>query len=759
MKNLFRSRLALGLLKEAFDVSRRDVGQLKFRQSQISDKHIRDIVNQASAKTGVPTADIDKKLQKYISEIEEFKKYSYVLYDTMAKNAVENVAFDLIEHSRTSKFPKFDIKIFHELIDMVQLEHEQFFPLRAPGEITYIYTFDPILVPSKNKQWIEKGFNQVNTAAATAQGDFIFNTDFMQKLMDWASAEGLKPKANKYECNGGPIPDCYAYIEFLIVHELLHYSYGDFAAGKRLKQYSHTVHNWASDFRSNYMLVKNGYEQLPLGLFSDHINYDRQGSYDDIVELVDSELKKLPKPLQQKFKDLADSIDDHDTSTDKSKEKEDKPKTSPSGKVFKEPYQAKAGDVVRLPDGSYGRVTQVDADGSFDTEPLTKQEASAILDYPDDKMVRESRESIQIILEGRWTPGEVTWMKPYQPPTDGPKPPPGGGEDSSEMEGEDPPSDDKQEPPESSDPKDKDNQQKPGDQKSPTGVPSQDEIQKDIEKKMSERKQIGSEEEVEKKRQEQRAKERAAQSGSPGQSGMEKLGDIKELIGRAEPRNWKQLIKEMVMSSTPKKLASYAKPSRKAVVGASVAAQLGAGAMKPGLKTMEEQERKLCLVFDTSGSMHDTIVKVMRLVPSLLEQANVSRFPLGVIFFAGDADYYTVNIGENWYAEVNSLSQLAKDVTKDKRHKPYMSIFQQRGGGGTVLSTTIAAECGLLAQQGFNIVLFSDSDILASQNWAVFSAMLTAHKKNVFFIADKKETWQAACQQAGQTPPGWSYVK
>ena len=359
----FRSRLARALW-EAFDVSRKDVGQVQFRKSTISDPHIREIVNNASAKLGIPAADIDKRLQKDIDQIEEFKKYSYLLYDTAAKNAVESAAFDLVHHSHDAKsFPKFDVKIFHELIDMVQVEHEQFFPLRAPGEITYIYSFDPILVPTKNKEWVDQGFNSIKTAAATDKGQFIFNTEFMQKLMDWATIEKLHPKGKKYKSNGGIIPDAYAYIEFLIVHELLHYSHGDFAAGKRLGQYSNQVHNYASDFRSNYMLVKSGYDQLPLGLFSDHINYDRQGSYDDMVALVDSELKKMPKPLQDKFKDIAD-LDDHPPPGG------GPPPPSPSPGI-------KPGDIVKdKASGQYWKVTSVDGT-KIDTVPATEEEVKA----------------------------------------------------------------------------------------------------------------------------------------------------------------------------------------------------------------------------------------------------------------------------------------------------------------------------------------------------------------------------------------------
>ena len=293
----------------------------------------------------------------------------------------------------------------------------------------------------------------------------------------------------------------------------------------------------------------------------------------------------------------------------------------------------------------------------------------------------------------------------------------------------------------------------------PGTTPTQDEIQKDIEKKMAGRQEVGTEQDVEKARQEQHARSQAGKAGAPGSSGMDKLTDVTTLIGSTEPRNWKQLLKEMVISSVPHKKPSYAKPSRKAVVGASIAAQIGAGAMKPGQKTLEEPERKLCLVFDTSGSMQSTILHVMKLVPSLLEQANVSRYPLGVIFFAGDAEYYTVNIGENWYAQVNDFTKVGSPVPKADQNKPYGKMFTMRGGGGTVLSPTIADQCGVLASKGFNIVLFSDRDVLVGENWQVFSSMLLAHKRNVFFIASDKETWAEACKMAGQTPPGWSYIK
>lgn len=366
MKYSPSSRLARSLW-EALDVKKRDVGQVSFKNTRLTDNHIQDIVAAASHKTGVPEAQILARMQKYIDDIEEMKQYSYLLYDTAARNAAESAAFDLIEHSHHEHREKFDPVTFMKLINMVQLEHSQFFPLRAPGETNYIFTISPILIPS-NKSEYKKWNGVINTAAATAKGEFLFNVPFMQKLMDFAAVEGLKPQGKKYVHNGGPIPDEYAYIEFLIMHELLHYTYGDFAAGDRLPQFSPKVHNWASDFRSNYMLVKSGYDQLPIGLFSDHINYDRQGKYKTMVELVDSELKKLPKKLQDVFIDIAD-LDDHQPQPPQPPKPPQPPQPPPP------PRPVQVGDVVRdKKSGGFWKVTNITADGKIDARPASQAE-------------------------------------------------------------------------------------------------------------------------------------------------------------------------------------------------------------------------------------------------------------------------------------------------------------------------------------------------------------------------------------------------
>ena len=359
-----KSRIARAIFSEAFDVRRMEKGQVGFRSSTLNDPHIRAIINAVSKKSGVPASDIEDKLKEKINKIEEIKKYSPILYDITAKDAASQAAFELIEHVQNPNFEKFNPLIFRNLIKMIQFEHKQFFPVRQPGETKYVYNINPILVPQTNKDLVK--FNSVKTAAATDKGEFIFNTEFMQKLMDWATMENLKPKGKKYKSNGGTIPDCYAYIEFLIIHELLHYSYGDFNYGKQMPQFSHQVHNMASDFRSNYMLVKSGYNQLPIGLFSDDINADRQDRYRDMAQLVHDELKKLPKDLQNM---VPKSADEHPSSGEGGEGGGEQGGEQGGGGSKPNNKPLGVGDYVKnKKTGEVGKITTVNSDGSFETE-------------------------------------------------------------------------------------------------------------------------------------------------------------------------------------------------------------------------------------------------------------------------------------------------------------------------------------------------------------------------------------------------------
>lgn len=361
----------LSQLEEAFDTKVKQKGQVPFRTSSVNDPHIVKIVQQVSTETGVPVADLMKEIQENIDKITEIGKYSPMLYDTLILNSAENAAFDLIFRSNKKvnlESTKFDIKIFRELLKLINYENSAFFPLVAPGEVKRIYGIKPIFVPSNIEEY--KPFNSVTTAAATQNGEFIFNYNFMNQLLYYGAAIDVQPLGKKYVANGGTIPNNYCYIEFLIIHELLHYAYGDFSSGRRFNQYSHVVHNWASDFRSNYLLVKSGYTQLPIGLFSDDLNFDRvqTNSYEKLVAVVDAEMKKLPRQLQA-WVEVEFDVDNHGDPAAGGQQGEE------------EEWEPEIGEIViHNRQGTFGRIVKINPDGTYETTPVSKEEVEK--EYP-----------------------------------------------------------------------------------------------------------------------------------------------------------------------------------------------------------------------------------------------------------------------------------------------------------------------------------------------------------------------------------------
>ncbi len=600
---------------ESFSNQRKELGEVPFKKSAVTDPHIQQIIDHTSQTTGVPTGQIYAKIKGKITEIEDLKKHSKFLYETIAANVIEQAAFDLIETSPKLGNVQFDPVTFSNLVKLVQQDHSQFFPLRAPNDNEYIFEINPILVPSNKPEL--KQFNQVNTAAASENGDFIFNVPFMEKLIDFASVEKLKPQGKKYVSNGGTIPDEYGYIEFLIMHELLHYSYGDFAQGKLYKQFSHQEHNWASDFRSNYMLVKSGYSQLPIGLFSDHINYDRQGSYYDIIKLVHDEMAKLPQDKQQKAKDLLDDLlDDHGDPKD--------------------------GDPNDGQDDGKPAAGEIGKDGRpVDPDAVHKDIESKL----------------------------------------------GGKSDSDETKG-------------------------------PSG--------KDGNKQ-----------------------------GGPG-GGPVDLNQVD--TSQIKPKlSWRSILAKCVSSAKIVIETSYVKPSRRSVTGVAMAASLGAGPVKPGEKSNEEKSTKLVFVFDTSGSMGNTIATVLAEVQNLLKgHAKNLDVLFGVTYFASSAKYYEVNIAKNYYAEISDFTQLGKSEAVNR--KPgFMHAFSIGGSGGTDFSSSLAGHLATAASSGFNIMTFSDSDITAGSNFANFQKLYSQARQHVFFIADSAATFTTMCNALGVVPNTFSH--
>lgn len=286
-----------------------------FNKTRITDKHIVDAIDIIGKKDPAAKAAVIKRIEDAEKKLEGMQKISPILYDTIYDNVIESEVFNEMQKIKDLDVgaPRFNVPIFTKLNRKIKSENASIFPLKSFADFKLLHSPRIILVPAPN----HPEFNDVNTAAATADGSFIFCVPFMQTLLDYAHVKGIKinPKshgASKYASRGGDIPDEYEYIEFLILHEYYHFVYSDFHYQKILKEPMKII-NWVGDFRTNHKLVDTkGLNQLPIGLFSQHINFKKQSSYQEMVDIVKRELDKFPKEKQDEIKEMMDEMtDDH----------------------------------------------------------------------------------------------------------------------------------------------------------------------------------------------------------------------------------------------------------------------------------------------------------------------------------------------------------------------------------------------------------------------------------------------------------------
>ncbi len=333
---------------EGFENRKFTKGTVQFAKSSLEDPFLQGVID-LIVKAGRPREEILKEITDYMDNVKKQADLAPLLFGTAVDNIAETGVFNVFwESDVPSPGPKFSTATFYKLVRSIRADHDEFLPLRGfidRRRLTPKISYTD--VPPKSK-------GGITTAAATPTGEFIFNTIFMQKLMDYSHLKGLKPKGKKYVSNGGDIPDEYGYIEFLIMHEFMHYSNDDFYYQKIIPDAKNKVINWVGDFRTNYLLVKSGYEQLPMGLFNDDINYDRQKTYVEMYNLVLQEFEKLPKPEQIDITSILDGLsDDHTPGSE----------------------QVQKGDGAPIPDGT--KPSDIDENGKTISRQMENSEDSS----------------------------------------------------------------------------------------------------------------------------------------------------------------------------------------------------------------------------------------------------------------------------------------------------------------------------------------------------------------------------------------------
>lgn len=304
-------------------------------KSALKDPHIQKIINYISKEGKVPVSEVEEELMHEFDELSKMAKKSPMLFGAMLDNVFEKALFkmfapkeirdpqddvylnkagkeaqakgeklDKSKHGakrvaapQPKNAPQFDASIFTALVRRIQVENWSIFPLRNLFNRKPIRAPRFILVPSSDAK-DQAEYGDIDTAAATHKGEFIFNKHFMQQCLNYAHVREVKPKSGKYENNGGKFPPEYSLIEFLILHEFFHYTHADFHYQEVIVDYQGKkalpkIINWVGDFRSNYDLVKSGHEPIPMGLYNHNVNYDQMASYKEMYDTVKRELMKL----------------------------------------------------------------------------------------------------------------------------------------------------------------------------------------------------------------------------------------------------------------------------------------------------------------------------------------------------------------------------------------------------------------------------------------------------------------------------------
>jgi predicted metal-dependent peptidase len=635
--------------KRGFDNQKKELGEVPFLSTSQADAHVKKIVAAALAElhaAGLKTTE-DELWHTMLSDseylaLQKSVKISPILYETIAKNAIEQALFKLVGNMKVKDAPKFKMMYFNDLVDDIRANHADFMHLRNWVTKKYLSLPRFIIIPSPTAP---AGVNECKTACATADGVFAFNHDFMQKLLNFAFLKGLKAKGDIYVSNGGEVPDEYAYIEFLILHELMHYKHADFHYQKKLNVNMKII-NYVGDFRSNYLLVKSGYSQLPIGLFSDHINYDRQLSYKDMVKIVTDELNKFPKDERSEMEKMLDDLtDDHPEPQDG------------------QPQDGEPGD------GDGDGDPQDGSDGQGENKGKGKG-------------------------KGKGEPAN---------PTDGKG---GAGGDMTDEE-------------------------------------LYDEIDR----------QYKETEDSFKKAAERKANKEGGNESTPSQRGGRGITSNFGKQQQADTTNvmpamkWRDLLRKMFSEAQTETVEdTYTRIHRNASASVGLAAvSQKPAALKAGERTQTEEIMKIAFVVDSSGSMNSTVDAIYKNIAALFGQ-NLAVSPEFMLMqFSEGHSTYACNMKKNVAIKATPQEYL-NGVDFSKGGEKLDAVFRRGEFGATNFTKEITSKVAQLTGAGFNVMVFSDWDVLNGANFRELKNSVAAGGKKFFVVLNSLETFQKAVE-------------
>lgn len=713
------------LMESGLDYSHNKLGETKFTISDGSEQYIQDIISMFATNQKISISEANKKFQEVVDKATENMNKSLKLNGTMLDNIGETAAFELLDGIEIDDI-KFEKRVFQEIFQEVKSEVPEFYPLTNGFEPKRI---EASVYYSPDKLYPE--FNSVGTAACSPDAKLIFNVKFMEQLLKFATLKGVKASAThlhgkKYESQGGVIPDAYVYCEFVLLHEIMHYGNGDFYFAKAFNLNGNIV-NYVGDFITNYNLVKSGYAQLPIGLFNDEINYDRYMSYQQMYAVVEEELNKLGSKDQQNMMDQLDKMGD------------DMPQNGEGSTPNNKPKDSKPGDGQGQGQGEPGDGEGQPGDGESDGKGKPGEsgdEASSNSSTGDDS--QESKDGDNSQDSKKSSSGESDEDKAEQKRKEA--------EAKADMKAQS----DRAKQQSEDEKAGKTAGTAPSDPSKPKGgVPkSLDDIMKgkadalgNAQGDRDRETQTGMNPDAMKP-----GDIAAMMSGDNTGTGKNSADGNPYSLGERQYKpkmNWKAMLKKMVPSGVIEN-ETYSKPSRRTTSSMVTVAQTGAGVVKPGIKEEDSDKRGLCFVLDNSGSTMDKIGAMQNDIMMLMQkEAKKINGIMYVMKFSNDAHYFKIDIKKKKYARITDVAEFV-DTGKSsvKCDRPVSELFKSSYGGGTELTAKITMAVKTLFTQRFNVVLFSDSDIVGGNNSTQLKQIYNAGKKQLALIGCDKNDYK-----------------
>jgi len=763
------------LQNEGLDSTKKD---FKLKKTGINDKNIQEGIKFYADSKKIPFRDA---LTEFTSKYDDY--ISSMRGSELGKNGIDNAAetvlFDLvgtleIEDLDLSAYgilePKKELltrNTFYDLTQYVLGENSQFFPLRNPFEKKAVRPFffiTPDHLPSiKDPALKSAAKNNCKTAFCTPNAEMVFSRKFSESLALNALLNKAKPKSKKYKSNGGDIPDHYCYLEFVIMHELLHFSSGDHFYTKGMvarikKKYpkiagsAHKILNYVGDYINNWQLAKSGYEQLPLGLFSEKINYDKFNTYEEMVDYVAEEFQKMADKEREKMQDKMDqNMDDHvDNKNDtpspggQDSEPQDPEDSGESGESGESQDQKpngkndqkgkskiyKVGDTVRVKKtGKVMKVTKAskpDENGkqTIEVEPMEVNESKfmkfllegIVLTNDDVEMYTDSNDS-DSGDSGDSEGGE-----------------PGDSNDSDSGDGESGESGDGK--PEGGEPGDS------NDSDSDAATDARSKAVDDAMKKNNEK--------IEKR----------DDGNNDAKTAMENRGDItdadiakkvKEASAKLEFKetnqviNWKKILKKMIPTGSGDLEDTYSKMSRSATSSMVTLSQTGSGRISPGEIVLDATKKGLVFVVDNSGSVQSRLNEFNQEIFKLLSKNKKELDNMFIIKFSGGFEVNKINVskGKPTYQKLKHPADLLKKNGKmEFAHdigQPVAELFKDTYNGATTYLPEMHKIIEFLHKQNMNVIMFTDDDLVADPRVELFYKLAVKRRNSTaMFITDER---------------------